>query len=120
MDQNNFRVSEDGNYTPLLYNEIYTLIHTKYANIFQSLIGQVTVNSGNIHDFVLRTENRDYVELTVQNKIDLETIDQVSTTKKNVWTYNGRLFVSAELKSELENVGGCELEFSLGFSNFAA
>jgi hypothetical protein len=119
IDEDSFRVTEQGEYSPLLYNATYTLINKKYALIFQDLIGQVNVRPVLIHDFVLKTANTSYVLLTINNSIDPETIKNAGSTGQRAWTYNGYLFVSNDLKKMLNDLGQDEFEFHPGFSMFA-
>lgn len=116
MSEGSFRVTEAGTYEPLLTNATYTLIQEKYSSAFTSLNNQVLVTPVKIHNYLTKTESESYCELQVQNHINPDTIKTVVSAGRMLWTHNGELFVSAELKKELLQIDANEIAFSLGFS----
>ena len=118
MDSVNFKVIEQGSYLAILDNAAYTLINKKYSPAFQEIPEQVSLTSVEIYDFVRKNEIRDYVELKFTNAIYPETINAIDSSGSKAWGYNGHLFVSGEMKKNLEYLASGELEFHLGFSMF--
>jgi len=118
MGEGDFRVTEAGTYEPLLTNATYTLIQEKYSSAFTSLNSQVILTPVKIHDYLTKTENDNYWELNVQNRINPDTIKTIDSAGRMVWTHNGELFVSGELKNALLQIDAEEIAFSLGFSMF--
>lgn len=118
MEPGKFMVNEAGSYAPVLVNALYTLVHKKYAEVFRSLEGQVQVVPAVIHDYLRKTENHDYVELHIQNKIFPTMNPWPDPSGLKVWTYDGHLFVSGDLKAVLEPISNGELKFHGGFQWF--
>jgi hypothetical protein len=108
----------DGEYHPILTGGIYSVIDNKYKKIFTKLPDQVTIQKIKIIDLQFKTRVKNYIELKIQNKIDVQSIHTENYNGLRVWHYNGQIFVSGDLKNELIRVGGDELEFSKGFSRF--
>lgn len=103
----------------MLTNATYTLIHEKYWPVFNSLNGQVSNTPVKIRDDVIKTETHHYAELKVFNFINPETIRTFDSSGPKVWTFNGELFVSGEVKKKLLQTDGQGIAFNLGFSVFA-
>jgi hypothetical protein len=117
-DNSNFRLTQRGDYNPLLTNSDYTLIDKKYSTAFKHLSDQVTLQDAKIQDLNLKTENDNYTELKIQNSIDPNTINTKDSSGLKIWVYNGNVFVSGDLKTELLKISDIDLDFSLGFSHF--
>jgi hypothetical protein len=115
-----FRVIQDGKYSPILNNGSYTLINRKYEDIFLLAFDQINTLPIKIHDYQFNTVVEDYIELTILNLTSPETIHIENKHGYKVWGYDRYIFVSQELKEELEKVAGNELSFSSGFSLFGA
>jgi hypothetical protein len=118
ISEGSFRVTEAGTYEPLLTNATYTLIQEKYSSAFTSLNNLIIVTPVKIQDYLTKTENDNYCELKVQNHINPDTINTIVSAGRMVWTYNGELFVSGELKKELHKIDKEGIVFNLGFSMF--
>lgn len=105
VDEQNFSVVKAGNYMPFLIHENYFLSNNVYLDIFKKLCSQVSIKKVKLFDPILKKEIGGYHELEDSDGI-------------KIWRFNGNVFVSGELKNELNKV--CDnLAFSLGFSYFA-
>ncbi|MCG2617634.1 hypothetical protein LZZ85_25260 [Terrimonas sp. NA20] len=111
-------MSEAGNYTGLLTNPTYTLIHIKFQPAFDGMTEQVLFKSAIIHDFKLQTETRAYMSMDIVNPISVETIGGQDFSGYKVWVYNGEVFVSGMLKEKLVSIASEDFWFSPGFSLF--
>lgn len=117
-DNSNFRLTQRGDYKPLLTNSDYTLIDKKYFTLFKNLSDQVTLNDAKVFDLNMKTENDNYIELKIHNSLAVYTIDTKESSGLKIWEYDSYVFVSGDLKTELLKVSDKDLDFSLGFSNF--
>lgn len=114
-----FRVVQQGTYPSILAGFYYTLIHKKYQWVFIGLEKQVTCLSAKIIDYVLKKESDDYIQLkisTILNSTDYDTVDKSGL---KIWTTDGHVFVSTELKEKMQAMSDNDLYFNIGFSNFA-
>lgn len=118
VDEQNFSVVKTGNYMPFLIHENYFLFNNVYLDIFKKLCSQVSIKKVKLFDPILKKEIGGYHELNVFNSIDVSSIELEDSDGIKIWRFNGNVFVSGELKNELNKV--CDnLAFSLGFSYFA-
>ncbi len=116
--ENSFRIIQDGWYAPVLTNSPYTLIDKMYAELFSQYPDQLIYWPVRIHDYSLKTENKNYVELKIKNSISPSLIAGVDSSGKKMWAYGGYLFVSEDLKNEMIALGDTNLSFEEGFSHF--
>ncbi|MBB6240212.1 hypothetical protein HDC90_004877 [Pedobacter sp. AK013] len=118
VNDQNFRVVKKGNYMPFLINENYFLFNNVHLDIFKKLHNQVSIKKVKLFDPILKKEIDIYYELNVFNSIDASSIELENSEGIKIWKFNGYVFVSGELKNELNKA--CDsLAFSLGFSYFA-
>lgn len=120
MDNGDFRVTEAGAYAPILVNALYTLIDKRYAPVLEALSDELVVKPAKIVDCLAKTENDDCVELKIFKDVNSGSINTRNSTGKKVWTYNGHLFVSDELKKDFSRLDDQAITFPLGFSMFGA
>lgn len=115
-----FQVVEDGNYTPILNNGNYLLIHQKYGKAFEGFEDQVNFKSAHIIDTQLETECYDYLEMLIPNLIDTDSIDSMDSSGFKVWRhhYSGALFISDSLKLLISDLSEGDIIFSEGFERF--
>ena len=117
-DKCNFRVVQFGDYKPLLGNTHYILIDKKYALIFKGLSKQLTFQEVTIFDYNLKTETDNYIELNIINTIVTSSIKLEDSKGLKIWKYAGNVFVSDDLKTELQKINDDDFVFTIGFSHF--
>ena len=114
---NTFKVIIGGEYASVLTNGGDIFVHKKFAEIFESVPDQVSCLPVKIIDKAQSRENEDYLALTIQNTLNPLTIDTLDTAGRKVWKFSRYLFVSDELKNELESIADHGLRCTLGFSS---
>lgn len=83
------------------------------------LVGQVETQDVVIYDQVRNLTWNNYFEVRILQQISPNTIKHLDSQGKKIWTYgNMGVFVSEELKIEIQNLQINEFEFSEGFSHF--
>lgn len=112
-----FYVIEQGDYLPILTGATYTLIKKEYVFVFENIQEVVNLQPVSIFDGIKKSVHVGYIELITSKTIDPESILTENATGKKIWTYNGELFVSDEIKQELNSLSN-EFYFSKGFSLF--
>jgi hypothetical protein len=115
-----FRVIQDGEYKAVLNNGDYTLVNNKFEDIFLLAYDQLNIQRVKIRDYQFYTVMESYIELTFLYMISPESIHREENQGYRVWGCDKHIFVSQELKDELEKVASNDLRFSPGFSFFAA
>lgn len=119
IENSRFRIVEYDKMIPLLRNTDYTLIEERLSKPFDYFLkNQLEVTAASIERKSTNEKWDDYVELKIRNYINPTNINHIDTYGINVWQYNHELFVSPELKKELELVAEGSLSFAEGFSLF--
>jgi hypothetical protein len=116
--KNQFRLTQAGDFKALLSNPNYILINKKYSSLFRSLDEQVTFESAEVYNSSSTLISTDYVELYIKNEIDKSSIKNENSIGDKIWTMNGYVFVSGDLKNKLKQRGEDDFAFTLGFSMF--
>lgn len=120
VEDSKFRIVEYDNTIPILTNVDYTLIENQLSKPFEYLLkDQIEIIPALIERKATNEKWDNYVELKIKNHISPENVNYVDTYGINVWQYSHELFVSPELKKELELIANGRLTFSEGFSLFA-
>lgn len=117
-----YQVIQAGAYLAVLTKENYSLIDVKYTAPFLLISTEVTMRPAVIYDRLLKTDNHNYLELDILNRLEVDDDFHIKglSAGHRIWQYHGSIFVSSELKRELEAIDSYkELEFSEGFSTFA-
>ena len=116
-----FRVVQQGDVATLLTNSDYVLMAKKYKPILDRLSDQLTQRPVITVDHVRQLIWDNFIEIEIFNEINHEHFDQVDSSGLRIWKHsNENVFVSGDLKTEIERLSEQDLEFTLGFSNFAA
>jgi hypothetical protein len=118
IDCNNFRLTIRDEFKPLLTNIDYTLLDKKYTSLLNSLSDQITLNDAKIYDLNLKVEIDNYTELKIHNTINPSSINSIDSNGLKIWSFDGEVFVSGELKESLLKINNFDFVFTLGFSNF--
>lgn len=119
-DDNQFRVVQQGYPLTFLTNPDYVLLDKKYNTILDKLTGQVTCRPVTIVDEVRKLTFDNFLELKILNEIQPGLIDTEDNEGLKIWRFSDQyVFVSTDLKDELQKVTEDEFEFTIGFSNFA-
>ncbi len=116
--KNHFRLTQAGEFKALLSNPNYILINKKYSSLFRSLDEQVALESVEIYNSSSTLISTDYLELNIKNEIDTISIKNENSSGDKIWTMNGYVFVSGDLKNKLKHLCENDFEFTLGFSMF--
>jgi hypothetical protein len=119
IDTDKFRVVQYDSTAALLTNVDYVLMDKKFKPTLDGLAGQIETQDVVIYDNVRNLTWDNYFEVRILNEINPETIKQLDSKGLKIWTYgNQAVFVSEDLKTEINNIGTDEFEFSEGFSHF--
>jgi hypothetical protein len=114
-----FRVVQAGEPSALLTNADYILIDRKLKSLIEKLNGQVTYTFVTVHDNVRKKMLDNYIELKIRNEITPHSIDNVDGRGLKIWSFaDQHVFVSNDLKAEIEKTTRNEFEFTEGFSHF--
>ncbi len=117
---NQFRVVQQGQPLTLLTNPDYVLLDKKYKTILDKLTGQVTYRPVTIIDEVRKLTFDNFLELKILNEMQPGLTDTGDKKGLKIWKYSDEyVFVSTDLKVELQKVTEDEFEFTIGLSNFA-
>jgi hypothetical protein len=116
MAADKFRVVKYDAMASLLTNADYVLMDKKYKPIIERLVGQVEIQDVVIYDQVRNLTWDNYFEVRILKDINPEKIKQLDPQGQEIWSYgNMAVFVSEDLKTEIQNLGANEFEFSEGF-----
>ena len=115
LEPGKFKVIEQGSYSPILSGPEYTLLKAIYTPLFIDLIDQAKIGFATIYDSVYKSENHDYIELISLKEITPESIHKEDSPGLKLWTFQGSLFVSDNLKQKIEEVTNEDFQFHLGF-----
>ena len=120
LTDNQFKVVQHGQPLTLLTNPDYVLLDKKYKTILDKLTEQVTYRPVTIIDEVRQLTFDNLLELKILNEIQPGLIDKGENEGIKIWKYSDEyVFVTKDLKDEFQKVNADELEFKIGFSNFA-
>ena len=119
IDAKSFRVVQFDKPVSLLTNHDYVLMDKKFNKVLEKLTTQIQNREVIIHDKVRNATLDNYIELEIANEISPASIDKMDDKGLKIWRYGDYVFVSDELKTELENIGSQDFEFTQGFSQFA-
>lgn len=119
IDDQTFRLIQQGTLQLLLIGSDYTLIEKSLIRVFDHLLkDEIEIKKVKIIRKATGEEWNNYYELNIKEHIDPEKIKIVDPNERSVWQYQHHLFVSETLKNELKKVAGKKLSFSIGFSHF--
>ncbi|MCE2958488.1 MAG: hypothetical protein LW841_15190, partial [Flammeovirgaceae bacterium] len=69
---------------------------------------------------ITATKKDEASTIKIQNQITEGQIDEIKDTGLKIWIFSGEyVFVSTDLKKEFQKITKDELEFTIGFSDFA-
>lgn len=115
-----FRVIQVGEASALLTNADYILIDKKLKSLMDGLDGQVIYTSVTVYDNVKDQTLDNYIELKIREEVSPDSIGKTNSKGLKIWHFaNQHVFVSDDLKTEIEKMTNGEFEFSEGFSHFA-
>ena len=115
-----FRVIQAGEPLAMLTNADYILMDEKLKSLLNQVCGQVTYTSVEVHDNVRKLTLDNYVELKIMNEVTPDSINNEVSEGLRIWHFvNQHVFISDDLKKEIERMYKDEFEFSEGFSYFA-
>ena len=117
-DKDNFRIMQSGEFKTLLNNPDYILLDNKYAEIFKKLSDQITFQKVKITGNNLDIAKDNYIELNILNSITPISVKTLDGNGLKIWKYEGQIFVSSDLKTELVKICKNDFRFTIGFSNF--
>jgi hypothetical protein len=117
-NENTFQLIQVGEFQPLLTNPNYTLIDKKYLALFSQFPEQVVLQEVSLIHKNSNTCNNDYCELKIMNTLILN-VSESDDDEVKIWTYEGELFVSDDLKNKIIAIDKKAFKFNLGFSNVA-
>lgn len=120
LPDENFRIMQVGDLTPLITGYKYILVrHSILAPFLALSSDQVVIHPRTIINHVTGQEWNDYSELNIVHSITPTSIQAIAEDEIQIWKYaTSYLFVSPMIKNALEELTD-QLEFSLGFSYFA-
>ena len=117
---NQFRVVQHGQLSTVLINVDYVLFDVKYKTLLDKISNQLNQKPVTIFDEVRQLTWDNFIEVEILNRIQYSQAHKVDSSGFKIWKYlNQYVFVSPDLKNDLEQVGDSNLNFALGFSYFA-
>ncbi|XZF14336.1 hypothetical protein ACTHGU_21350 [Chitinophagaceae bacterium MMS25-I14] len=111
-----YTVSQAGNWVPVLYCSLFTLVHKDLLEELELYLpGVLRPKPVLIVDRVKNEQNTAYFRIFIEAEITPDTIKTVDTSGMKIWSRGGAIFVSEALKIVLENDPLTGLTFSPDF-----
>ncbi|RZM23835.1 MAG: hypothetical protein EOO88_24890 [Pedobacter sp.] len=120
LNANEFLVIEPGEYLDILEGGDYILIQRHYIDLFKDSINYVAISEVVIFDRLNDFKNHDFVELHVSGKTELSDIPKLKSDGREIWIASSSLFVSDQLKRELQDRSTSDLLFGEGLEYWGA
>ena len=120
LNDGRFQIIRKGVLAPMMIGYKYILVEKDIATYFMELgIDRVRFEPAIVWDRKSDSENIDYVSIRVNHHFDTTEIGDIDCSGTQFLLYdNQQLFVSSELKAELEK-SPYKFTFTEGFSHFA-
>ncbi|MBI1287651.1 MAG: hypothetical protein GC178_08745 [Flavobacteriales bacterium] len=115
-----FKVIEFDEFPLIISGHEHTLVRNDIAETLHSILrNEIRLESVSIERQSTGDKWNDYSEVIIGNEIFPEKISSDMILDENVWIYDNCIFVSQNVKDQLETLAGDRLMFSEGFSRFA-
>ncbi|MBC7865512.1 MAG: hypothetical protein IAF38_21230 [Bacteroidia bacterium] len=116
-DEDNYSIVKDGDLQPIIScGKLFTLVNTELFGFLKKYFTNIDFGKEiSIHDKQKKETAKGFFKLNIPDEISPQTISSMNSDGIKIWNFEGNIFISGDLKKELELAGFDNLETSLGF-----